>query len=113
MPVRPDLLPDNLAGNHQLHPAILLPAGGVVVRRHRTRLAESASAHSVHADALLHQVVVDGAGAFLGQAPYARGWGFNNFSSTYTVMNNDLTAVLTGGKTVAQMLADVAASLKG
>jgi multiple sugar transport system substrate-binding protein len=56
---------------------------------------------------------IGGRGAFLGQAPYAHGWGFNNFSNTYTIMNNDLTAVLTGGKTVTQMLADVAAALKG
>jgi len=56
---------------------------------------------------------IGGRGAFLGQAPYAHGWGFNNFSNTYTIMNNDLTAVITGSKTVAQMLADVAAALKG
>jgi multiple sugar transport system substrate-binding protein len=56
---------------------------------------------------------IGGRGAFLGQAPYAHGWGFNNFSSTYTIMNNDLTAVISGGKTVPQMLADVANSLKG
>jgi multiple sugar transport system substrate-binding protein len=56
---------------------------------------------------------IGGRGAFLGQAAYARGWGFNNFSNTYTIMNNDLTAVLSGGKTVSQMLADVATSLKG
>jgi len=56
---------------------------------------------------------IGGRGAFLGQAPYAHGWGFNNFSNTYTIMNNDLTAVLTGGKTVSQMLADVATALKG
>jgi multiple sugar transport system substrate-binding protein len=56
---------------------------------------------------------IGGRGAFLGQAPYAHGWGFNNFSNTYTIMNNDLTAVINGGKTVQQMLAEVAASLKG
>jgi len=56
---------------------------------------------------------IGGRGAFLGAAPYAHGWGFNNFSSTYTIMNNDLTAVINGGKTVQQMLADVAAALKG
>ena len=42
-----------------------------------------------------------------------RGWGFPNFSATYTIMNNDLQAVIDGNKTTAQMLADVAASLKG
>jgi hypothetical protein len=46
-------------------------------------------------------------------APYSHGWGFRNFSNTYTVMNNDLTAVLGGSKTVPQMLSDVAAALKG
>ena len=56
---------------------------------------------------------IGGRGAFLGQAPYAHGWGFPNFSATYTVMNNDLSAVITGNKTVQQMLADVASALKG
>jgi multiple sugar transport system substrate-binding protein len=56
---------------------------------------------------------IGGRGAFLAAAPYAHGWGFNNFSNAYTVMNNDLTAVITGGKTVSQMLSDVAAALKG
>jgi multiple sugar transport system substrate-binding protein len=55
---------------------------------------------------------IGGRGAFLGQAPYAHGWGFNNFSNVYTIMNNDLTAVLSGSKTVAQMLAEVQAALK-
>jgi multiple sugar transport system substrate-binding protein len=54
-----------------------------------------------------------GRGSFLASAKYARGWGFPNFSSTYTVMNNDLTAVINGSKSVQQMLSDVAASLKG
>jgi multiple sugar transport system substrate-binding protein len=56
---------------------------------------------------------IGGRGAFLGAAPYAHGWGFNNFSNAYTVMNNDLTAVITGGKTVAQMLTDVSQALQG
>jgi multiple sugar transport system substrate-binding protein len=55
---------------------------------------------------------IGGRGAFLGAAPYAHGWGFNNFSNVYTIMNNDLTAVLSGSKTVAQMLAEVQAALK-
>ncbi len=52
---------------------------------------------------------------FLAAAKYAQGWGFNNvhFASAYTVMNNDLTAVIAGSKTVQQMLADVASALKG
>ena len=56
---------------------------------------------------------IGGRGAFLAAAKYAHGWGFNNFSNAYTVMNNDLTAVITGGKTVAQMLADVSQALQG
>ena len=52
---------------------------------------------------------IGGRGAFLGQAPYAHGWGYG----ACTIMNNDLTAVITGSKTVSQMLADVAAALKG
>jgi multiple sugar transport system substrate-binding protein len=55
---------------------------------------------------------VGGRKAFLAAAPYVRGWGFPNFSDTYAIMNNDLQAVISGNKTVAQMLADVAASLK-
>jgi multiple sugar transport system substrate-binding protein len=54
-----------------------------------------------------------GRGSFLASAKYARGWGFPNFSNTYTVMNNDLTAVINGSKSVQQMLAEVAQSLKG
>jgi multiple sugar transport system substrate-binding protein len=50
---------------------------------------------------------------FLIAAKYARGWGFPNFAATYTVMNNDLTAVINGSKTVDQMLSDVASGLKG
>jgi multiple sugar transport system substrate-binding protein len=56
---------------------------------------------------------IGGRGAFLNAAPYSHGWGFNNFSNTITIMNNDLTAVIGGSKTVQQMLADVASSLKG
>jgi multiple sugar transport system substrate-binding protein len=56
---------------------------------------------------------IGGRTAFLNAAPYSHGWGFSNFSNTITVMNNDLTAVIGGSKTVQQMLADVASSLKG
>jgi multiple sugar transport system substrate-binding protein len=56
---------------------------------------------------------IGGRGAFLGAAKYAHGWGFPNFQSAYTVMNNDLTAVITGGKTVSQMLSDISGALKG
>jgi multiple sugar transport system substrate-binding protein len=55
---------------------------------------------------------VGGRKAFIAAAPYVHGWGFPNFSDTYTLMNNDLQAVIGGSKTTAQMLADVAASLK-
>lgn len=50
---------------------------------------------------------------FLIAAKYAHGWGFNNFANAYTIMNNDLSAVITGGKTVQQMLADTAKAIKG
>ena len=56
---------------------------------------------------------IGGRGAFLGQAKYAKGWGFPNFSTAYTIMNNDLTAVISGSKTVQQMLADTANALRG
>jgi multiple sugar transport system substrate-binding protein len=53
--------------------------------------------------------------AFLSQAPYAHGWGFGNpyFGKANTVMNNDLTAVISGGKSVQSMMSDVSAALKG
>ena len=56
---------------------------------------------------------IGGRTAFLKAAPYARGWGFKNFSNVYTIMNNDLTAVIGGSKTVPQMLSDIASALKG
>jgi multiple sugar transport system substrate-binding protein len=49
---------------------------------------------------------------FMVAAPWAQVWSFPNFTKTYAVMNNDLTAVIAGTKTVQQMLADVASSLK-
>jgi multiple sugar transport system substrate-binding protein len=55
---------------------------------------------------------IGGRKPFLAAGPFSHGWGFNNFSNTITVMNNDLQAVINGSKTTAQMLADVAASLK-
>jgi multiple sugar transport system substrate-binding protein len=55
---------------------------------------------------------VGGRKAFLAASPFVRGWGFPNFSETYTIMNNDLQSVIAGNKTVAEMLANVAASLK-
>ena len=58
---------------------------------------------------------IGGRAPFLKAAPYARGWGFGNpnFNNAYTVMGNDLTAVISGSKTTQQMLADVARALKG
>ena len=52
---------------------------------------------------------------YLAAAPYARGWGFGNpnFSNAYTVMGNDLNAVISGSKSTQSMLADVAQALKG
>lgn len=54
---------------------------------------------------------IGGRTAFLKAAPFAHGWGFKNFSNAYTVMNNDLNAVISGSKTVPQMLSDVAGQL--
>jgi multiple sugar transport system substrate-binding protein len=58
---------------------------------------------------------IGGRAPFLMAAPYSHGWGFGNpnFNAAYTVMSNDITAVISGSKTVKQMLADVAAALKG
>jgi multiple sugar transport system substrate-binding protein len=50
---------------------------------------------------------------FLAAAKYAHGWGFPHFSTAYTVMNNDLTAVISGSKSIDDMLADIASALKG
>ena len=58
---------------------------------------------------------IGGRKPFLAAAPYARGWGFGNpnFSSAYTVMGNDLNAVISGSKSIPAMLSDVAKALKG
>jgi multiple sugar transport system substrate-binding protein len=49
---------------------------------------------------------------FMVAALFSRVWSFPNFTKTYALMNSDLGAVIAGGKTVQQMLADVASSLK-
>jgi multiple sugar transport system substrate-binding protein len=56
---------------------------------------------------------VGGRAPFLAAGPFARGWAFPNFDATYTIMNNDLQAVINGSMTTQQMLSDVATSLKG
>ena len=58
---------------------------------------------------------IGGRGPFLAAAPYAHGWGFGNpfFANAYTVMGNDLNAVISGSKSTQQMLSDVAKALKG
>jgi multiple sugar transport system substrate-binding protein len=58
---------------------------------------------------------IGGRKPFLAAAPYARGWGFGNpnFSSAYTVMGNDLNAVISGSKSIPAMLSDVGKALKG
>jgi multiple sugar transport system substrate-binding protein len=58
---------------------------------------------------------VGGRQNFLAAAPYAVGWGFGNpnFSNAYTVMNNDLNAVISGSKSVPSMMSDVSSALKG
>jgi multiple sugar transport system substrate-binding protein len=50
---------------------------------------------------------------FLVAASSARGWGFANFATAYSIMNNDLTGVINGSKSVDQMLSDVSKALKG
>jgi multiple sugar transport system substrate-binding protein len=49
---------------------------------------------------------------FMVAAPFAQVWSFPNFTKTYALMNNDLSAVIDGSKSVDQMLDDVARSLK-
>ena len=56
---------------------------------------------------------VGGRAPFLAAGPFARGWAFPNFDATYTIMNNDLQAVINGSMTTQQMLSEVATSLKG
>jgi multiple sugar transport system substrate-binding protein len=56
---------------------------------------------------------VGGRKNFLNQASASHGWGFANFTNTYTIMNNDLDAVINGSKSVQQMLTDVQNALKG
>ena len=58
---------------------------------------------------------IGGRQAFLGAAPYAHGWGFGNpfFANAYTVMGNDLNAVISGSKSVSSMMSDVSSALKG
>ncbi len=58
---------------------------------------------------------IGGRGPFLAAAPFAHGWGFGNpyFNNAYTVMGNDLNAVIAGSKSVGSMLSDVSAALKG
>jgi ABC-type glycerol-3-phosphate transport system substrate-binding protein len=58
---------------------------------------------------------IGGRGPFLAAAPFARGWGFGNpfFANAYTVMGNDLNAVISGKKSTQQMLSDVSKALKG
>jgi multiple sugar transport system substrate-binding protein len=55
---------------------------------------------------------IGGGKNFLNQAPYAHGWGFPNFANAYTMMNNDLQAVVNGSKSVDDMLSDAANALK-
>ena len=58
---------------------------------------------------------IGGRKPFLAAAPFAHGWGFGNpnFANAYTVMGNDLNAVISGSKSTKQMLADVGNALKG
>ena len=63
--------------------------------------------------AVEEDVALGGRQAFLASGPFSRGWRFPNFTATYTIMNNDLQAVINGSMTTSEMLAHVAASLKG
>jgi len=58
---------------------------------------------------------IGGRGPFLAAAPFAHGWGFGNpnFANAYTVMGNDLNAVIAGSKSTQSMLSDVSKALKG
>jgi multiple sugar transport system substrate-binding protein len=56
---------------------------------------------------------IGGRQAFLSAGPVSRGWAMPNFTQAYTVMNNDLQAVINGSMSTQQMLSDVAAALKG
>ena len=58
---------------------------------------------------------IGGRGPFLAAAPFARGWGFGNpnFANAYTVMGNDLNAVIAGSMSAQSMLSDVSKALKG
>ncbi len=56
---------------------------------------------------------IGGRAPFLAAGPFAHGWGFPNFTPTYTIMNNDLQAVINGSMSTSQMLSDIANSLKG
>ncbi|HEY2208085.1 MAG TPA: extracellular solute-binding protein [Gaiellaceae bacterium] len=58
---------------------------------------------------------IGGRGPFLAAAPFARGWGFGNpnFANAYTVMGNDLNAVIAGSMSTQSMLSDVSKALKG
>jgi multiple sugar transport system substrate-binding protein len=49
---------------------------------------------------------------FLVAAKWSQGWGFKNFATAYSIMNNDLSAVITGGKSVQSMLQDTANAIK-
>ena len=44
---------------------------------------------------------IGGRAAFLAAGPFSHGWGFPNFSATYTIMNNDLQAVINGSMTTS------------
>jgi multiple sugar transport system substrate-binding protein len=56
---------------------------------------------------------IGGRANFLNQAKVSHGWGFQNFANAHTVMNNDLQAVVNGGKSVDDMLSVAANALKG
>src|ERR1035441_3588779 len=62
-----DLGADDLAGDHNLHAAILLPALRGVVRSHRLSLAETLRSDRTYRHSLLHQVIAHGRAALFGK----------------------------------------------
>jgi hypothetical protein len=56
---------DDLPGNHDLNPTVLLPSFGRGVVRDRHRLAETSRGQCVLREALIHQVAKYGLGSLL------------------------------------------------
>src|SRR5277367_6862421 len=57
---------DGVARHQKFYPAVLLTAGGIVVRGHRQSVAEALGADRIRRNTLLHQVIAHRTGAVLG-----------------------------------------------